>query len=544
MNADTEGPVVRGRAHYRQRRWADALEALREARRQAPLARADLERLAWSAALTGDDDGFLDALECLHQASVEADCPRQAARAAFWLGFRLFALGAPGRAAGWLARADRHLESEPQDCPERGYLLVPKIFRHLSEGHDAEAESLADRAAAIGESRNDADLTAIARNLQGRALLHGGQIERGLAVLDEVMVTVTSADLSPIVKGLVYCNVIATCQRFHALDRAREWTAALTQWCEQQPQLVTFTGNCHVHRSEVMQLGGDWSAALAELRRVDHEALADVEVLGGACYQEAELYRLRGRFDEAEAAYRRASLQGRDPQPGLALLRLAQGRAHEAVKSVERALRAATPAWQRAQLLPAFVEIAVAAGESDRADAAAVELERIAGEFGTGILQALAAQARGTVRLAAGNAGEAIEPLRLALGTWQRVGAPYLAARIRVLLGRACRALGDNEGADLEEDAARDAFEALGAAPDLRTLPPTPEAAPEDRHGLSRRELEVLRLVATGRTNKAIAAELYLSERTVDRHVGQILSKLDVPSRSAATAFAYEHGLI
>lgn len=545
MDPETEDTIVRGRRLYDRQRWADAFEALRDAQRRGRLGRADLQRLVWSAALVGDDDAFLNALEHLYQAGLEANDTRQAARAAFWLGFRLFALGAPGRASGWMARAERLLEAEPDDCLERGYLLVPGIYGHLSNDRDADAQTLAERTAAIAERHGDADLATIARNLQGRALLRRGECERGLAVLDEVMVTVTSGQISPVVRGLVYCNVIATCQQFCALDRAREWTAALADWCAHQPQLVTFTGNCHVHRSQIMQLGGDWRAALEEVRRIerDSDRGPDPEVSGEACYQEAELHRLRGEFEQAEAAYRLASRIGRDPQPGLALMRTAQGRSDEAVNAIVRVLDTTAPPWRRAQLLPAFVEVTLAAGDLEKARAGAAELGRLASGFKTDVLGALADQAIGAVRLAEGSTAEAVEPLRHALATWQQVGAPYLAARIRVLIGKAFRALGDAEGATLEEDAARQVFEELGAGPDLRAIQRAPHADVAARRGLTRRELQVLRLVATGRTNKAIAAELCLSERTVDRHVSSILSKLDLTSRSAATAFAYEHGL-
>lgn len=545
MDPETDSAIVRGRRHYESARWADAFEALRDAQRRGRLECADLKRLAWSAALIGDDDAFLDALENLYLACMGAGDARQAAWAAFWLGFRLFALGAPGRASGWLARAERQLEAEPDDCLERGYLLVPGIYGHLANDRNAEAQALAEQTGAIAARHQDTDLATIARNLQGRALLRRGECKHGLAALDEVMVTVVSGQLSPVVRGLVYCNVIATCHQFCALDRAREWTAALAEWCDRQPQLLTFTGNCHVHRSQIMQLAGDWCAALEEVRRIDREEKPgpDPEISGEACYQEGELHRLRGEFEAAETAYHEANRLGRDPQPGLALMRMAQGHAEEAVRAIARALGTTWPAWRRAQLLPAFVEITLAAGELEEARTATAELGRIAAAFDTGVLVALASQALGALRLAEARPAEAVAPLRRALSTWQRVGAPYLGARIRVLIGHAYRELGDAAGAALEEDAARQIFEELGAGPDLRaiTLGADPDAA--NRHGLSRRELQVLRLVATGRTNKAIAAKLCLSERTVDRHVSSILSKLGVTSRSAATAFAYEHGL-
>lgn len=542
MSRNQSHHIQQGRAFYERRQWASAFEAFLEARKHSPLHADDLARLIWCAALTGNDDEFLHSMERLHEVGVENDDHRLAARAAFWIGFRLFGLGEPGRAAGWLARAERHIEGESEDCAERGYLLLPQVFRHLGANENEAAATTAETAAEIGQRCKDADLVALARNLQGRAVLRQGMQNPGLPILDEVMVAVTSGDLSPLVTGIVYCNVIATCQQVYALDRAREWTAALTRWCDEQPQLVTFTSNCLVHRSEIMQLGGDWLGALEEVRPACDETRKDPDGYADACYQRAELYRLRGEFDEAEAAYRKAHQAGRDPQPGLALLRLAQGKQAEAVNTIERVLATTTPTWQRAKQLPAYVEIMLAAGKHDKARAAADELGAIAKTYGTQILGAIAAQAEGAVRLEDEGARNAIEPLRRAFETWQQVGAPYLTARIRVLLAMAYRALGDNDGAALELDVARTVFKELGATPDLAALPDNNESVAT--HGLSARELEVLRLVASGKTNKMIAAKLCLSERTIDRHVGHILAKLDVSTRAAATAFAYENGLI
>ena len=559
---EVSSDVQRARARYERRQWADAAEALLRAQRTAPLRCEDLERLAWSAALIGNDDEFLRALELVHKIRAEAGDSRKAANAAFWIGFRLLSIGAPGRAMGWLARAQRYVEGEGDDCAECGYLLLPKIFQHLGNSEDVAAERAAGEAADIGERCGDGDLIAIARNLQGRAVLRQGRVDAGLALLDEVMVTVTSGELSPVVTGIVYCNVLVTCQQACAFDRAREWTAALASWCEQQSQLITFTGNCLVHRSEIMQLGGDWTQALEEVGQLCEQMRRDPdpEVFADACYQRGELFRLQGEFDKAEAAYQAANQNGRDPQPGLALLRLAQGRRAEAVSAIDRVTATTTPAWQRARVLPAFVEIMLAADELDAARMGADELETIARNFGTRILGAMAANARGAVRLAGGDPHGAIELLRYAFDVWHRAGAPYIAARIRVLLATAYRLLGDQDGAALEVDAAGKVFAQLGAEPDLKAVDSARELARElaresarestgekrggSAHGLSPRELEVLRLVASGRTNKAIAAQLSLSERTIDRHVSNIFSKIDVPSRAAATAFAYKHHLV
>lgn len=539
--------LERGRGAYARREWARAYEALAKADRETTLALEDLERLAWAAALTGRDEELLDTLERLYHAWVDAgECVR-AARSAFWLGFRLISLGEPGRASGWFGRAHRLVEDEGQDCVERGYLLLPTSHRQLASGDPEAARGSAAEAAAIGTRFGDVDLITFARNLEGRALVRQGRVEEGLALLDEAMIAAAAGELSPLVTGLVYCTVIATCNQVYALDRAREWTAALAEWCDHQPQLVTFTGSCLVHRAEVMQLGGAWREAVAEAQRAaDRFSDApDPEAVAEAHYQQAEIYRLRGELDAAEAAYRNASRFGREPQPGLALLRLKQGQGEAATSAIRRVLGATVERWARARFLPAFVEIMLATGQVDEADDAAQELEAIAAAFETDVLGSMAAHARGSVLLARGDAQGAVGPLRTAFHGWRKVGAPYIAARIRVLLAHACRALGDDEGARLETDAAKQVFEQLGATPDVAALDhPKDTAAPTASHGLTRRELEVLRLVARGHTSKAIARELCVSGKTIDRHLSNIFSKLNVGSRAAATAFAYEHGLV
>jgi DNA-binding CsgD family transcriptional regulator len=263
---------------------------------------------------------------------------------------------------------------------------------------------------------------------------------------------------------------------------------------------------------------------------------------GAAAYQLAELHRLRGEAAEAEEAYRRASRWGREPQPGLALLRLAQGQPAAAQAAIRRALEEAVDLPGRARLLPAAAEIALAAGDRAAARAAAGELAEAAGRLDAPLLDATAAAASGAVRLADGDARAALVDLRAAWAAWRELGAPYEAARARVGIGLACRALGDPDSAALELDAARAVFEELGAAPDLAGLERLTGRAPAG--GLTPREVQVLRLVATGKTNRAIAAELLLSERTVDRHVSNIFTKLGVSSRAAATAWAYQHQLV
>jgi DNA-binding CsgD family transcriptional regulator len=552
--------LPRGRARFARRAWADAYESFTLADESAPLDIEDLERLASAAALIGRGDAMLAALERVYQASVDDGDVVRAARAAFWSGFRLFGMGEHGRASGWLARAQRLVESYEKACVIEGFLLLPVIHRHLASREYDAADEVAARAGEIGERFRDPDLIAFARNLQGRALIRKGRIARGLALMDEAMLAAARGELSPIVTGLVYCNVIVGYQQVYALDRAREWTSALASWCNSQPQLVAFTGTCLVHRAEIMQLGGDWPEAIEEARRAATKVRSAFGggADGDAHYQQAEIHRLRGEYAAAEEVYRKASERGREPQPGLALLRLAQGQKDAAATAIRRVVGAASDPLQRIRLLPAYVEILLAVGDVADARRGARELEEIAARFDTEVLQAMAAHAVGAVRLAEGDASGAIEPLRRAFRIWQGVGAPYIAARIRVELGSACRTLADDDGTRLELDAARAVFQKLGADPDIAALAALEKERAPGRatsastrsspaaaaHGLTARELQVLRLVAAGKTNKAIARELSLSEKTVDRHVSNIFTKIDVASRAAATAYAYQHDLV
>jgi DNA-binding CsgD family transcriptional regulator len=540
------GDLERGRACCEQHAWADAYRSLSRADRAAALGGDDLELLATSAYLVGRDDEYLNALDRAHHGHLSAGKGAGAARCAFWLGLRLLFRGETGRATGWLARARRLLEREECDRVERGYLLLPEVERHLAAGDFDAAYTTATDAAAIGGRFADADLIACARHQQGRARMRQGRLEEGLALLDETMVSVTEGELSPIMTGLIYCSVIESCREVYALDRACEWIAALGRWCAAQPEMVAFSGVCRVHRAEIMQWRGAWRDAMEEARRgCQHCRGVNRQAAAAAFYQRAELHRLRGEFAAAEKAYQVANRWGWEPQPGLALLRVAQGHTDAAAAAIHRAVGAVADRLQRARLLPAHVEIMLATGDIQEACCACRELEETAERFDSDVLGAMAAQARGAVDLAEGNARAALRPLRRAWRVWQRVEAPYLTARVRVLAGLACRALGDSEGAKLDLDAARAVFEQLGAAPDVARIDSLTKGAPSSHSsGLSPRELQVLRLIAAGKTNKAIAAELFLSVKTIDRHVSNIFTKLDVPSRAAATAYAYEHKLI
>jgi DNA-binding CsgD family transcriptional regulator len=537
----------RGRQAYARRAWADAHESLSRADEAERLEPDDLEVLATSAYMLGRDDEWMSRLERAHTLHLDAGERRSAVRCALWIGMHHAARGEMGPAGGWLGRADHLLGPEDRECAERGYLLLPHAFRHEGEGDFAAAAAVAGRAAEIGERLGDPDLYALATHMQGHFLVWDGSMADGFRLLDEAMVVAMSGSVSPIVTGLVYCGVILACVEMLDVRRAREWTAVLTRWCDDQQGLVAFTGRCLVHRAEIMQLHGSWPDALEEARRAA-ERLAqgfNRAAAAQAFYRQGEVHRLSGALGAAEGAYRESSRFGWEPQPGLALLRLAQGRPDAAAAAIRRALGETTLWTRRATLLPAHVEIALALGEVEEARAASRELDALAARHGGAMLHALAATARGAVHLAAEEPSEALAAARQASKEWRGLEAPYEEACARVAVGLACRALGDDDSAALELAAAREAFAELGAAPDLERLEPILRtelgAAP---HGLTARELEVLRLVAAGRSNRAIAAELVISEHTVARHLQNIFRKLDVASRTAASAFAYEHDLV
>jgi DNA-binding NarL/FixJ family response regulator len=520
--------------------WSGAYRSLSQADAASGLDADGLERLATAAYMLGRDDEHIAALERAYQAHVDADAPARAARATCWLAIALLLRGQVGPATGWLGRGERLVERVGDDCVERGYLLLPRLLLNHVEGDHAAAHLKATAASEIAERFGDADLHALALYEQGQGLIRAGHVADGLKLLDEAMVAATRGELSPIVTGLVYCSVIDGCQEVYALRRAQEWTAALTRWCDDQPDMIAFTGRCLVHRAEIMQLDGAWDAALREARRA---GARPGRAAGQAHYRQGELHRLRGELARAEEAYRAASRHGTEPQPGLAQLRLAQGDHDAAAAAIRRALAEATEDLERLRLLPACVEIMLAAGDEDAARAACAELVALAPAFASGLLDALVDQARGAVDLAGGDPRAALVALRRSALAWQELGVPYEGARVRVLLALACRELGDADSAALELETAHDAFQELGAARDSARVGAL-LAGRDSTHGLTPRELEVLRLVAAGDTNKAIAARLVLSERTVDRHVSNIFVKLGASSRTAATAYAYRHNLV
>ena len=539
--------LQRGREAFARRAWREAVAQLSLAERTTGLSAIDLARLASSAHLIGDATASAAAWERAHLAALDAGDVPGAARAGFWVAFGLVVRREQAHAAGWIVRASRLLDDAGHDCVERGYLRFTEALQHATQGHALTAGELFAEAARIGTRFDDRSLMALARHAQGRAMIFAGDVHHGASLLDEALVAIESGEVAPVFVGDIYCSAISACHEMYDIARADEWTEALNRWCESQPDAIPYRGTCLVHRAEIIRRNGDWDAAVSEIERVREwfEQTPAPFGSGSAWYQIGEIHRLRGDFDAADQAFRSAARAGNDPQPGLALLRMAQGRTASGRAIIRRALDEANVWPRRARLLPACVEIALASDDLEFARTAATELTEIAERVRTPLLSAMAACAAAAIALADGDGRTALTNVRPAAAMWQALRSPYDVARARVLIGLACRSLGDTEMAELELDSARDAFESLGARPDVarvKSLLRQSGTASADR--LTSREVEVLRLIATGRTNRAIASTLRISEKTVARHVSNIFTKLQLPNRAAATSYAHEHGLV
>jgi DNA-binding CsgD family transcriptional regulator len=528
------------------RPWSGIFAELSAADRAAPLEPALLERLAMAAYLVGRDSDCADAWSRAHNEYLHHSDVARAARCAFWLGFGLLFRGGYAQANGWFTRARRLLEDHSLECAERGFLLLPAGVQQLGRGDLVAAHDAFSESARIGARFSEPDLVTLGRMGQGQVLVRQGRITEGVALLDEVMVAVTSVEVSPFTTGLAYCAVIDTCLEIFDLRRAHEWTAALSEWCDSQPDLVPFRGQCLVRRAELMRLHGAWHEAMREAERACASLSDPPEqgAIGLAFYQLAEVHRLRGDFANAEKAYAQASRWDRRPRPGMAQLRLAQRQPAAAQATIRRLLDEANDERSRPELLAVSVEINLAVGDVPAARAAAEELQRTAAALNAPYLNGLTKHATGHLRLAEGDASAALGMLRDAWLIWQQLEAPYQAARTRILIGLTCRALGDDDSAAMELDGARAVLQELGAAPDLAAVEQLRAPGPGTVQRLTARETQVIRLLATGKTNRAIAAELSISEKTVARHVSNLFLKLGVQTRAAAAAYAFRHQLV
>jgi len=543
MNSPTA--LDRGRAAYQGHRWNEAIAELDEAGREDSVTAKDIEHFATALFLVGRAQEGVDALTHAHEAFLGVDDVAGATRCAAWLGMHLMDLGDRARSAGWFARAQRLVEADPATGPGQGFLLIPEGLGALYAGEGARASDVFARAAEFARRFGDPDLIALSHLGEGQAKIMVGDLEAGLVLLDEVMVAVTAGEVSPVPSGIVYCAVLQCCRLAFDVRRAREWTRALDHWCEARPDMVAFSGQCQAQRAALFILHGAWGDALAAAESAQERAArGDQDGLFSAWYQNGEVHRLRGELDRAESSYERAAQTGWEPQPGLALLRLAQGKAKVAQSLIRGAVDLVDPA-ERRWMLSAVVEIELAAGDVAAARAVADELAAVQQTSAMPMMQAIVDQAEAAVLLEEGDAGSALVRARRAWARWRELDVPYEAARCRVLAARACRALGDEPSAEMEFDAARAVFIELGARDALRSTEALMASESPGRvGGLTPREVEVLRLVAAGKTNRLIALDLYLSEKTVARHISNIFAKLGVSSRAAATAYAYQHELV
>ncbi|HET6362486.1 MAG TPA: LuxR C-terminal-related transcriptional regulator [Gemmatimonadota bacterium] len=532
------------RVAARQTSWAEIYDTLR-VRDPSDMTPREHEQLADAAWWLSKPSESIAARQRAYSGSVESGDAEHAATMAARLSIEHFGRGDPAVGAGWLMKARRHADDIPEGAGH-GFLLVVEATIARYSGDLPRAQELVERATGIARRFPDPDLTAMAIHTQGIVLILLGEIDRGVALLDEAMASVVSGQLTPFFTGIVYCNVIGTCLEIADVRRADQWSEAARVWCESLPPESPFPGMCRINRAEVARLRGAWSEAEAEATRASVELMGfDPMGAAQAFYETGEIRRRIGNLAGAEECFARAREIGFDPQPGLALLRFSQGKTDAALSALTLAVGTSPreSRLQQARLLAALVDVALAVQDLDAATGAADRLAELAEGSGQSILQATAETAAGAVQTARGDGRAAVDSLRRAGGMWRDLRLPYEAARARVLLGQALRAAGDEDDAVFELRSAIAAFDRLGAVPDLdaaSALLPGTDALPG---GLSPREVQVLRLVAAGKSNREIAAELVISEHTVARHLQNMFVKMGVSSRSAATAFAFEHDI-
>jgi DNA-binding NarL/FixJ family response regulator len=516
-------------------RWGDAWRTL-SALPLDQLAIDDLDRLATAAYLIGRDEQAFDLWTNAFRRCLDGGRAHHAAAYGAKLARALGFKGDIPRCSGWIRRGAELLETSAIDCLEQGWLEYGLGFARLFEHGDvAGAHTQFTLAGKIGRRFADTELTTMARIGEGRMRIYLGEPSEGMAMLDAAFVTLEAREVGPLAAGDAYCTIIDACAELQDLVRLRAWTAGLTRWCDAQQELVLYRGHCFVHRAEVFRDLGEWAAGLEQARRACDRLAEPIMhgILGAAHGVEGDFHRLLGSFDAARSSYERAIELGSDPQPGPALLRLAEGATEPAHAMMQRVLAELEDPISRARPLAAAVQIALSAGDLDAAADAADELRAIAAQLGTALLHARAAYAQGAVLFARGDPRRAIAELRRGLDVFNTLEALADAAYARQLIADCCLALGDIEGAASERKAAQAALDRCTSSSEF-----------EPPDGLSAREVEVLRLVARGKTNRVIAAELFISEKTVATHITHIFTKLGVNTRAAATGYAFDRKLV
>jgi DNA-binding CsgD family transcriptional regulator len=528
------------RAHLDRWAWAEALDAANAFTGDGVDEGERLDVIATASWWLGRMDDSLDARERAYLAFDACDEARRAGQCAVWLWQDNMNKARPSIAGGWLRRARRHLAEYPE-TPEYGNLVLREAETAHGAGDLPAALEMAREGLALARRLKLLSMEAEALQTIGRVLIDLGDVAEGMGHLDEAMLGAVEGRLTPYATGKIYCSLITACEHLGDVRRAGEWTDATMRWSERHP-LAMWPGICRVHHAALLTLRGQWDAAEREAKRAC-EDLGDFH-LGNAAMGFTEIGDIRrrlGDFDAAEEAFARAEELTGGQSAGLALLRLAQRRIDAATTIITQLL--ADNAWnrlERGRLLPARVQIAVAAGDVGAAAEAVAELSQIAADFDSALFTANALTARGRLELAQDDPAAAGKTLRDALREWQGLDVPYEVATVRLLLGQACRECGDEEAAAKSFATAEAIFERLGAALDARHVRDLTEGgASASPGGLTDRETDVLRLVADGKTNKEIATELFLSERTVARHLSNIFTKIGVTTRTAAAAFFY-----
>lgn len=517
-------------------RWVDARSAFGVLER-GDLAVDDLDRFATAAYLTGSDEQGFELWgeayrRCLDEGNVHLGA-LFGVRLAQGLGFK----GDMPRSQGWVDRIARCLAGAEIDCVEQGHLQhLLGMGRVFGAGDLVGALEHFEHAEKIAERYGSHGLATMARIAIGRMRIYLGDPAAGIALLDEAMVSIEANELSVLMTGDAYCTVIDACAELSDVTRLRAWTASMVRWCEIHQGLVLYRGHCFIHRAEVLAIEGRWTEALDAARRAcDHLARPVPSALGAAKAVEGDALRLLGRLDEADVAYREAIVLGDRAQPGLALLRAEQDEIDVAASMIRTVAAESSDPITRCRFLPAFVEIMLRAGDVARARDGADEFAGLSIDVGSQFTRVESRLATGAVDLAEGSPSSALSVLRDAFGSLVELGVGPRAAHVRRLIAEACDALGDTQTAETERRCADDAVASYRASPDRPVAEPA---------GLTARELEVLRAVAGGKTNRVIGEELFISEKTVASHISHIFTKTNVSSRAAATAYAYDHDLI